>query len=245
MKILTYILATLISYQFVIGQGINSGLIGKVLIDSDLEYMEILNDSLIFSSINYYDDTVKYKIIDNELITIEDYTWYGPNNSKGYRIYKNKYQIEKQNTDTLILIDSEKGRLDFKNIENIKIPTIDFISIELEYLTPWDDNRLMRIDSACNYYDKRTLIPIKSNRFKKKTKVTKGKLNSIQMDSLRINLTDYLAIYLPCERGCPIDGARSNFIIKMNGQIIESKGCDLSWIHYRLLNYLLNTKIDN
>ena len=55
-------------------------------------------------------------------------------------------------------------------------------------------------------------------------------------------LAEFYAIYLPRDRGCGIDQDMSDFVIKTNGQLIGSKGCDLSMIHSKLLDYLLNLR---
>jgi len=240
MKTLTYIFTTLIFCQLAVGQKINSGLIGRLLINSDFEYIELLNDSLIYSSLNNFSDTSEFEIAGNDLIIKEKV--YEPNSTLGYKIREFKYYVNKQTDSTLILQSPNNYRLVFFDIKTLPNRIFDFESIELEYLTPWDNSRLIRIDNQGNYYDKITYLPLKHQRFKRKNKIIQDKLNEMEIEALKQKLTDFYAVYLPTERGCPIDGARSNFVIKTNGKIIDSKGCDLSWIHSNLLDYLLTIK---
>lgn len=236
----TLILASLISIQFINGQELKSGLKGKLLINSDFEFIEILNDSLIYSSLNNFSDTSEFEISENDLIIKEKV--YEPNSTLGYKIRRFKYYINEHTDSTLIITSPNNFKLDFFDIKTLRTDIYDFESVELEYLTPWDNSRLIRIDNKGNYYDKITFLPLKSRRFKPKHKTIKGKLTDLELQTLKQNLSDLYAIYLPAERGCPIDGARSNFTIKTNGQIISSIGCDLSWIHAKLLDYLLNIR---
>ncbi|MDP2238053.1 MAG: hypothetical protein Q8J88_16610 [Bacteroidales bacterium] len=240
MKTQILILNILISCQLAFGQDNNKGLTGKFLVDSDFNFVELINDSLIYSSLYQISDTAKYEIIGNDLIIKKNE--YEPNMPLGYKVRRFKYYISQQTDSTLTLISPSNFQLDYKDIKLFPNKIIDFEYIELEYLTPWSDNRLIRIDSQGNYYDKITYLPLKSRRFKRKHKVIKEQLNDSEILILKQKLADYYSIFLPSERGCPIDGETSNFVIKTNGQLIESKGCDLSLIHSKLLDYLLNFK---
>ena len=243
MKTQIIIFVILISCQFVIGQKINNGLIGKFLVDSEFEFIEIINDSLIYSSLNNFIDTAVFEIIENYLVIKEKI--YEPNTPLGYSVRRFKYYITKQTDSTLILISPDNFRLYFQDIHFLPNEITDFEYLELEYLTPWSHDRLIRIDNQGNYYDKITYSPLKSQRLLRKHKIFKEKLNDKEILTLKQKLTEFYAIYLPIERGCPIDGEWSNFVIKTNGQMIESKGCDLSWIHAKLLDYILNIKTIN
>ena len=239
MKTQILILNILISCQLAFGQDLKNGLTGKVLVDSDFNFIELINDSVIYSSFLYQlSDTANYEIVENDLIVKQKV--YAPSTTLGYKIRQLKYYISKQTDSTLTLISPNNIRLDYKDINLFPNKISDFEYIELEYLTPWDNSRLIRIDSSGIYYDKITYLPLKSRRFKRKYKVIKEQLNDSEIMILKQKLTDYYSIYLPTERGCPIDGATSNFMIKINGQLIESKGCSLSLIHSKLLDYLLN-----
>lgn len=241
MKTQILILNILISCQLAFGQDLKNRLTGKFLVDYDFNFIELINDSVIYSSFLYQlRDTAKYEIVENDLIIKKKV--YAPNTTSGYKIERLKYYIFKQTDSTLTIISPNSIRLDYKDINLFPNKIYDFEYIELEYLTPWTDSRLIRIDNQGNYYDKITYLPLKSRRFKRKHKVIKEQLNDSEMLILKQKLTDYYSLYLPTERGCPIDGATSNFVIKTNGQLIESKGCDLSLIHSTLLDFLLNLK---
>jgi hypothetical protein len=84
MKTSTLILTFLISCQFAIGQEINKGLIGKVLVNSEFEFIEIINDSLIYSSLNNFNDTAEFEVVENDLIIKEKV--YEPNLPLGYKV---------------------------------------------------------------------------------------------------------------------------------------------------------------
>jgi hypothetical protein len=234
------ILTILISCQFATGQEIKSSLIGRLLITSDFEFIELISDSLIYSSINNFSDTSEFDIIGSDLIIKERV--YEPNSARGYKIRRFKYFVDKQTDNSLSIISPNNFRLDFFDIKTLNNEIFDFTSIELEYLTPWDNSRLIRIDSSGNYYDKITYLPLKSRRFKRKHKTIKYTLSDTEKNNLKQNLSDFYAIYLPTDRSCPIDGVTSNFVIKTNGQTFYSKGCDISWLHNKLLDYLLNIK---
>ena len=241
MKTQILILNILISCQLAFGQDLKNGLIGKILVDSDFNFIELINDSVIYSSFLYQQsDTAQYEIVENDLIIKQKV--YAPNTISGYEIKRLKYYISKQTDSTLTLISPSNFQLDYRDIKLFPNKIFDFEYIELEFLTPWADNRLIRIDNLGNYYDKIKFLPLKSRRFKRKQKVIKEQINNSELLTLKQKLTDYYAIYSPTERGCPIDGQTSNFLIKTNGKLIESKGCDLSMIHSKLLDYLLNLK---
>jgi hypothetical protein len=240
MKTQILILNILISCQLGVGQDLKNGLTGKFLVDSDFNFFELINDSLIYSSLNNFNDTAKYELDGSDLIIKEHV--YEPNEPLGYKVKRFKYYISKQTDSTLTLISPKNFRLDYKDIKLFPNKIFDFEYFELEYLTPWSDNRLIRIDNQGNYYDKITYLPLKSRRFKRKHKVIKDQLIDSEVLILKQKLADSYSIYLPSERGCPIDGETSNFLIKTNGQLVESKGCDLSLIHSKLLDFLLNLK---
>jgi hypothetical protein len=235
MKIFTYILAILISCQISIGQEKNNGLIGRFLVNDDFEFIELINDSLIFSSLISSNDTSKYEISDNTLIVKE-------------RIYdsrslqKFEFLINKKSDSTLNIRFDKYFNSEFHDIKSISNNIFDFRHIELDYLTPWDDDRIIQIDSLGNYYERIIFCPLKKRPFKRKSKTIKKRLSSKELHLLKQNLSKFYAIYLPKERGCPIDGDWSNFLIVTNGKIIESKGCYLSWTHTKLLEYILNLK---
>ena len=243
MKTQILILNILISCQLAFGQDLKNGLTGKFLVDSDFNFFELINDSLIYSSLNNFNDTAKYEIVGNDLIIKENV--YEPNAPLGYKVKRFKYYISKQTDSTLTLISPNNFRLDYKDINLFPNKIFDFEYIELEFLSPWSNNRLIRIDNQGNYYNKITYLPLKSRRFKRKHKVIKEQRNDSEILILKQKLADYYSIYLPSERGCPIDGATSNFVIKTNRQLIESKGCELSLIHSKLLDYLLDFKTVN
>lgn len=228
------------SCQSTIGQDIDRGIVGKLLVDSNFDFIELINDSLIYSSLNNFNDTALYEIIENYLIVKEKV--YEPNSTLGYKVRRFKYYITKHTDSTLILVSPYNFRLDFRDILLLSNEITNFESIELEYLTPWSNDRLIRIDNQGNYYDKITYLPLKSRRLKRKQRIIKDKLNDKELLSLKQKLTDFYAIHLPNVRGCGIDDEWSNFLIETNGKVIESKGCELSWIHSKLLDYLLNFK---
>ncbi|MBL0070021.1 MAG: hypothetical protein IPP39_16560 [Chitinophagaceae bacterium] len=66
----------------------------------------------------------------------------------------------------------------------------------------------------------------------------KGQLTQKEFTNFKNLLSKSLPSRLPFKRGCPMDGATSNFEIIIGSKKIKSTGCDLSWTHAFLLNYL-------
>ena len=131
----------------------------KILISSGLEYLDFINDSILFSSISKYNDSTKFEVLNSTLIIIEDYTWYGPNNTSGYKIVETKYPIVKQTSDTLILENTFTGKhkpndwediLVFVNLNIIKERINNFRYLELVYLNPFGGSKTIEIDSIGN-----------------------------------------------------------------------------------------------
>ncbi len=240
MKTLTYIIASLISAQITFGQQESDGLIGRLLVNADFEFIELINDSLVYSSLTSSNDTLEYEILENEFI-IKDRLYY-PSASEKNRTKEYKYLINNQTDSSLNILLDYYNESDFYDIRSLSKNIFDFQYIELEYLTSWDNDRFIRIDNLGNYYEKITFSPLKSRLFKRKSKTIKKRLSNKELQSLMLKLSDFYAIHIPHKRVCAIDGELSNFVIKTNGQLIESKGCDLSWIHSKLLEYLLTIK---
>ena len=84
-----------------------------------------------------------------------------------------KYSISKQTDSTLTIVSPNNFQLDYKDLNLFPNKIYDFEYIELKFLSPWSDNRLIRIDNQGNYYTKITYLPLKSRRFKRKHKVIK------------------------------------------------------------------------
>lgn len=195
---------------------------------------------MIYSSLNNFNDTAKYEFVGNDLIFKENV--YAPNTPLGYKVKRYIYYILKHSDSTLTLISPNNFQLDFQRIELLNSDIVNFEYLELDYWNPWSDDKIIKIDSSGNYYEKIKYSPFGLKRFQKKHKITRTKLSKEEMAIFKERLADFYAIYLPIDRGCGIDQDKSDFVIKTNGQLIESKGCDLSQIHSQLLDYLLNLK---
>ena len=221
-------------------------LINKIFISQNLEYLEILNDSILCSTLNNYDDTTTFALKDNSIIIQEDYTWNGPNNSSGYEIKIYVYPILKQTIDTIILGNKFKGEfkpdnwedeLVFVNLDLFEKNIDNFISIELNYSNPFGGSKKVEIDSL----GKVTIINYPEIVHRRKGNLSRisGILTTFEFDNFIKLLEKSLIDKLPKQRVCGIDGARKDFIIKYGTTEINSTGCSISWIHYGIVVYLL------
>lgn len=159
---------------------------------------------------------------------------------KRYDVHIYDYEILNLTDSSFTLKTSYGKEYYFKDIKLLPNRISKFESLELKLLTPWRSNREIKMDNEGNYYDKITFIPFKSRRFKRKKKVINEELTKEELSDFIQKLTAYYALYLPAKRNCGIDSERSDFYIKLNEVTIKSEGCDLNWLHYDLLEYLLN-----
>jgi hypothetical protein len=106
---------------------------GKIFVSKTLQDLEILTDSILVTSIERHNKQ-GYEVRNDTLFIKNDYTWYGPNNSTGYRTDDHPYRIVKASSDTIILINyldefrrhSEEDTLQFVSMEKYKLPVTQF-----------------------------------------------------------------------------------------------------------------------
>jgi hypothetical protein len=230
--------------------GVPSNLVGKTFVSRTLEYLEILNDTTLYSSINSYTDTAKLFLQNDTLFIKQRYLQTDQAGTKWMdRLYD--YKVITLSDDTLRLKNNFRfnyksanleDTLFFINIEKLKEPVTDFKFLRLDFSSPWSGTKQITIDSLGNvtFIDSPILYSINNPSADKnaKPKSIKGRLTQKEFLNFKNLLSKSLISRLPFKRGCPMDGATSNFQILIGAKKINSTGCNLSWTHAFLLNYL-------
>lgn len=221
----------------------------KTLLSPQLEYMEFINDTTLYSSINSYKDTAVFFLRNDTLFIKQEYLQTDRTGTKYIdKIYD--YKIIMLSTDTLKLLNNYrlKGKPDdwedtlvFINIENIKEPTKEFKHLKLDVSGPWSGFRHIDIDKEGNV--KFSFKPV-TKEFRldenkiEKPKTISGRFTTKEFQKFKDLLSKAMVSKLPLKRGCPIDGSNSNFEIMIGQNIYKSTGCYLKWTQHFLLNYL-------
>lgn len=230
--------------------GMPSSIVGKTFINKTLEYLEILNDTTLYSSINSYTDTANLFLRNDTLFIRQRYLQTDQTGTKWMdRLYD--YKMIAFSDDTLQLKNNFRFKykpanwqdtLFFVNIEKLKQPVTDFKFLSLDFSSPWSGTRHIKIDSLgkVTFVDKPILYSRDNPGADKNTKPKniKGQLTQKEFTNFKNLLSKSLLSRLPFKRGCPMDGATSNFEIIIGSKKIKSTGCDLSWTHAFLFNYL-------
>ena len=234
------------------GQKTNNlrNLIGKTFVSSGLEYLEIINDSTLYSSINSYTDTARMFLRSDTLFTKQRY-WQTDQTGTNYMEKIYDYKIIALTADTIQLKniyrfkekpDNWEDPLVFISIEKIKEPVGDFKFLKLDCLGPRSGARHVIIDGIgkVSFIDKPILYSINNPGADKdaKPRHITGQLTRKEFINFKNLLSRSLPSRLPFKRDCGMDGATSNFEIIIGRKRIKSIGCDLSWIHAFLLNYI-------
>lgn len=232
--------------------GVPTNLVGKAFVSRTLEYLEILNDTTLYSSINSYTDTANLFIRNDTLFIRQRYLQTDQKGTKWMdRLYD--YKVISLSDDTLRLNNKFRfagkpanweDTLLFINIEKLKEPVTDFKFLKLDFSSPWSGTKQVTIDSLgkVTVIDRPILYSIDNPGADKnaKPKNIKGRLTRLEFFNFKNLLSKSLVSRLPFRRDCAIDGSVSDFEILIGAKIINSTGCDLSWTHALLLNYLYN-----
>ncbi|MCD2424926.1 hypothetical protein LQ567_19235 [Niabella pedocola] len=223
----------------------------KIFISDHLEYLEILNDTLLCSSLNSYADTAFYFFNNDTLCIGQTYRETDQTGTKEIeRLYD--YKMLKCTADTIILEnifryfnkpDNWEDTLVLVNIEKQKEPVDNFRALKLDFFNPWSGEKKIIIDNKgrVTFIDTTTIT---LDRFLSPDRETKkqlftGSFTPEEFIIFKNLLSRSLPSKLPPERNCPMDGAVSNFEIRLGARTITSTGCTLSRVHYILLDYLL------
>jgi len=227
------------------GQDLSS-LSGKTFIGKRLEYLKFLNDTILYSSINSYNDTAKFYKHNDTLFVKQRYLQTDQTGTKWIdRIYS--YSIIQLTADTINLknnynYSNPRDTFFFVNIDKLKEATSDFKFLRLQYSSPWSGTKQITIDSSgkVTYADNPLMYSVNNPGADKnaKPKNISGQLTQKEFENFKSLLANSLPLRLPLKRGCPLDGATSDFEIIMATKKIKSTGCNLSWTHAFLLNYL-------
>ncbi len=215
-----------------------------IYITKSLEYLQLINDSTVLTSIGDEHEITAYYIKADTLFIKNEYLKMGPNHKSDHIINWYDYKILKQSDDSLFLINKFRGykkpyywqdTLKFVAIEKLKETVTSFKYLKLDYHNPFDGTLKLTIDSLGKVIYERTPEAISGEKVLIKIK---GELSPKEFR----NFLDTLAYSLPSklyrQRGCAIDEAIANFEIVYNDKKVVSKGCALKWTHAFLFNYL-------
>lgn len=223
---------------------------GKTFLSSRSAYLKVLNDTTLHSSINEYNDTALFFLRNDTLYIKQKYVESDQTGTKRIeRLYD--YKVIKLAPDTLILKnnyrfeykpDDWEDTLVFINIDRAKEPVEDFKFLKLQTVNPWSGERHISIDrlGSVNFDDVPLQYSVNHPRGDKTAKPRrfKGQLTRKELATFKSVLSKSLPSKLPLKRGCPMDGAMSNFEIRIGERTIKSTGCDLTWTQIFLSNYL-------
>ena len=232
--------------------GIPGNLVGKTFVSRNLEYLEILSDTSLYSSINSYKDTAIYFLRNDTLFVKQRYLMTDQTGTKYVDDIYN-YKITGLSADTIQLKNNFRSNykpanwedtLFFVNIERLKEEVAGFKYISLNYSSPWSGTRHITIDSLgeVNFNDNPIPYSINNPGADKnaKPKGLTGYLTRGEFINFKNLLSKSLPSKLPFKRSCPMDGATSNFELVIGEKRFLSTGCDLSWTHTFLLSYIYN-----
>lgn len=224
---------------------------GKIFVSKTLEYLHLINDTTLCTSFGDESDTTTYYIKSDTLFIKNEY-WRSSGNSKSDHIIKwQNYKIIKQSNDSLYLLNKFNGykkpsnwedTLLLVNIEKLKESVAEFKFLKLEFSSPWSGAKQITVDSLgkVNFVDRPILLnpdnPAADKNAKNQDII--GKLTQKEFTNFKNLLSKFLPSRLQMRRGCPLDGATSNFEILIGEKRIISTGCELSWTQTFLVNYL-------
>lgn len=230
---------------------LNFGLLkGKIYVSGSLEYLEIVSDTLIYSSINAYGDTSAFRVQNDTLFIKERYVELYK--GKTSRIERERdYKVFSLSADTLRLQNPYRyndkpfgweDTLVFVNLEKLKEPTQNFSYFKMDAHSVWSGTTVISIDRAG--FVSYTFDPIpysinnpEADKDAKPLKI-KGRMTSKELAKFKGLLSLSMPSKLAGDRPCAIDATVSNFEIKTGSKKNVSRGCEFKWVHYRLLNYL-------
>jgi hypothetical protein len=212
-------------------------LIGRTFISNKLDYLEFINDTILYASFNSYNDSALFTIKNDTLSIQQAYSW-TDNTGSGNTIEYNQFKIKYSKKDTISLQNisykyssKEKKTILFFNRENLKESITGFKYLKVYCSSPWFGEKKITINSSGR-------VIVYNNPFIKKQITIRGWLTVEELIKFRNLLSNSLLSRLPLKRGCPIDGGVSDFEILVGTKLYVSKGCDLSLPHQFLLNYI-------
>lgn len=222
----------------------------KTYASGRLEYMKILDDSTLMTSIEREGQVAKYFIRADTMFIKEEH-WDMYRNATTHKdvtehvIEWHDYKIFKFNSDTLVVLNKFRAyerpedwedTLEFVSLENLKEPVTKFGYLKLNYTNPLSGVLKVRIDSTGKIiYERKphfifgdTTRTIITGEFTKEETLnffdTFSYAAPSKLDSYKIE--------------CGTDASKIEFEIAFNGKIINSSACELKWINELLFNYL-------
>lgn len=228
--------------------------IGKKFVSKQLEYLEIINDTTLYSSINSYNDTALFFLRNDSFSIRQAYHWTDGSGS-GYTIKYYNYKLVFLTNDTICLENNYRfntkptnweDTLVFINIENLKESITDFRYLKLDCSSPWSGRQHIKIDNLGKVsFIADPILYSRDNPSADKNarpENINGQLSKNEFFKFKEILSMSLLSRLPSERDCPMDGTICTFEIVIGERKYKSSGCDLSWTHTSLLNYLYNIR---
>jgi hypothetical protein len=252
----SYFLSFISVFIFVYASGQNSGSLKnvtpRIFLDKNLEYLEIINDTTLLSSINRYNDTANFKLINDTLFIHQSFIQVGGGQDTKNVVKIHKYRVIYQSLDTLQVINnggySHKSgtsgdTITFINIEKLKERVEGFKYLKLTFVSPWVGVRKIYIDNSRRVIFSSKLSPFRSNvpinTIETKSKVVKGWLNINEFNAFKDLLSKAMISQLNLVRDCvSMDGASTDFEILIDKKLYKSSGCDLKWNQEFLVKFL-------
>ena len=225
-------------------------LTGKTFVSRTLEYMKIINDSTLCSSLNFYTDTAGF-FLRHDTFYIKQKYLQTDNRVTKFREKLYDYKVMALSADTFKL--KNDFRLDVKpfnwedtllfiNIEKLKEPVTAFRLLQMDCSGKWTGKRHVFIDSIGRVAFIDEPLPDNTKHAgadkNAKPKYIVGQLTQKEFTNFKNLLSLSLPSKLPPNRGCPTDGEFASFEILIGTKKITSIGCDLSWSHTFLFNYI-------
>lgn len=225
-------------------------LTGKSFVTKSLQYLALLNDTTLSSSINEYNDTATFFEKNHTLYIKQQYGITDKGKTKWVeKLYD--YTIVTFTEDSLTLVtnysydrksNTSRDTIVFVNIEKLKESVIDFKFLKLDCSNSWHGKRHITIDSIgeVTFDDNPILYSINNPSADKNAKPQNisGRLTPKEFLYFKDKLAKSFPSKLPRKRSCGMDGTSSDFEIVIGTKRIVSRGCNLSWTHTFLLNYL-------
>lgn len=219
---------------------------GKNFVDSDLDYFKIVNDSILQFSLEK--DSSFFYIFNDSIFIKDDHWSINGTNPDKYEVTWKTYLILKANNDSLIIVhkfrrpndpDSFQDTLSFVELSKMMIQIEGFKELKFVMAAPFAGKWNLAINKSGEIkYLYQTWNDVPGKLIKQKIS---GKFSNKEFDYFKNLLCESLFYKLPAYRNCSgTDQMHSTLTLKYKEHMILSKGCDFSYLHSRMVTYLLN-----
>jgi hypothetical protein len=217
-------------------------LVGKIFIGPELEYIKFINDSTLRASVNLYNDTAIFQLIGDTLRIQQRYIETDGKGRKDIVRYYD-YLLSAIRKDSFLLKGADQDKwLRFVHLDRIKEPVEQFSLLKISFGGPWTGQRWVTIDSLgkVTFIDKPNMYSKENpggDRNAKRRYFT-GKLSPAAFTGFKALLSRSLPSRIYRFRGCPMNGAYTDFEIRIGASVYTSRGCFLTWPHAFLAGYV-------